>query len=203
MLDLQPAPPTVLLSSTGGWTSDAIKSERDRVSKIRARHDTRRELLYTLHVDGARESRVREQEWGVLQKLFSGLFAQSRAFDSIPLAFALCGSSDLRSWTGTRSAERAVSPSKREGKRTRRWRERGVLSLSTRKCQPHSAPDLQLEALFRRASPFFERSTMVDGMSKQARTLLRSRARALPEDMMCPRRRREKFAVCMCVPVVM
>ena len=56
------APPTVLVSSTGGWTSDAIKCERERNSKIRARHDTRRELLYTLHVDGARESRVREQE---------------------------------------------------------------------------------------------------------------------------------------------
>ena len=56
------APPTVLVSSTGGWTSDAIKCERDRVSKIRARLYLRLELLYTLHVDGARESRVREQE---------------------------------------------------------------------------------------------------------------------------------------------
>ena len=62
MLELQPAPPTVLLSSTGGWTSDAIKCERERVSKIRARHLMRKELLYTLRVDGARESRVREQE---------------------------------------------------------------------------------------------------------------------------------------------
>ena len=76
--------------------------------------------------------------------------------NSIPLPFANALSVRLPVWTAARPAERAVPPSKRKGKRTTRWRERGVLSLSTRKCQPHSALDLQLEALFRRASPFFE-----------------------------------------------
>ena len=49
-----------------------------------------------------------------------------RAFDRIPLAFALCGSSDLRSWTGTCYGQRVVSPSRSEGKRTRRWQTAGV-----------------------------------------------------------------------------
>ena len=65
-------------------------------------------------------------EWGVGQKLFSSLVAHSRTKDRIPLAFVLCCSSTLRSWTATRPALRVVSPSRSEGKRTRRWRMAGV-----------------------------------------------------------------------------
>ena len=49
-------------------------------------------------------------------------------FDRIPLAFALCGSADLRSWTATRTACPCVSPSRSEGNRTRQWQMARVLS---------------------------------------------------------------------------
>ena len=50
------------VSSTGSCTSETIARDDDTISKIRARHDMRKELLYTVHADGARESRVREQQ---------------------------------------------------------------------------------------------------------------------------------------------
>ena len=43
-------------------TSAAMKCERGRVSKIRARLSTRNDESYTVHAVGARESRMREQE---------------------------------------------------------------------------------------------------------------------------------------------
>ena len=47
-------------------------------------------------------------------------------FDRIPLAFALCGSADLRSYMGARTACPCVRPSKFEGNRTRQWQMAGT-----------------------------------------------------------------------------
>ena len=43
-------------------TSPSIASERDMISKIRARHEMRNEQGYTGHVTDTHASRVREQE---------------------------------------------------------------------------------------------------------------------------------------------
>ena len=45
-----------------GWTSDAIVSDHDMISKIRARHGTRNRELYTGQWAHERSSRVREQQ---------------------------------------------------------------------------------------------------------------------------------------------
>ena len=47
-----------------GWTSGAIVSEHDMISKIRARHGTRNRELYTGQWADTRSSRVREQQVG-------------------------------------------------------------------------------------------------------------------------------------------
>ena len=44
------------------WTSEAIASDWDRNSKIRARQSTRNRLLYTAHAVGERASQRREQQ---------------------------------------------------------------------------------------------------------------------------------------------
>ena len=49
-------------------------------------------------------------------------------FHSMSLVLACSCTSTIGSWTGTRSGQRAVSPSRSEGNRTRRWRMAGTLS---------------------------------------------------------------------------
>ena len=49
-----------------------------------------------------------------------------RAKARISLVLALCGSSTVRSWTGTRTTTSSVYPSLSEGNRTRRWRTPGI-----------------------------------------------------------------------------
>ena len=66
VLSLTPVHLTVGAVGTGlaadHETSSSIKRDRERKSKIRARHDMRKSLLYTAHAVGERESGVRERE---------------------------------------------------------------------------------------------------------------------------------------------
>ena len=62
--------------------------------------------------------------------------------------------------------------------------------------------NLELKLLFRRASPFKERCSMVDAASKPARTLLRSSTRAHPEVGMLIVDASREMAVCTCQPAV-
>ena len=61
---------------------------------------------------------------------------------------------------------------------------------------------MELKVLFRRASPFKERCSMVDAASKPARTLLRSSTRAHPEVGMLIVDASREMAVCTCQPAV-
>ena len=66
VLSLTPVHLTVGAVGTGlaadHETSSSIKRDQDRNSKIRARHGTRNDLLYTAHAVGERESGVCERE---------------------------------------------------------------------------------------------------------------------------------------------
>ena len=52
-----------------------------------------------------------------------------RAKARIPRVLALCGSSTVRSWTGTRTTSSCVCPKRPDNDRTRRWRMPGVSDL--------------------------------------------------------------------------
>ena len=58
-----------------------------------------------------------------LKRAFRATLAR---FHSMFLVLACCCSPTIGSWTGTCSGQRAVSPSRSEGNRTRRWRMAGV-----------------------------------------------------------------------------
>ena len=60
------------MSPLGSETSEDVEGDRERISKIRARHDTRNHLLLTVMAADGRASATREQEVG-RQKVGSGL----------------------------------------------------------------------------------------------------------------------------------
>ena len=62
------------------------------------------------------------------RNLKRALRATLARFHSMPLVLACSCSPTIGSWTATRSGQRAMSPSRSEGNRTRRWRMAGVLS---------------------------------------------------------------------------